>query len=214
MITREEYLADPCGTLSIPYRKAQKVVVPVHMRIVHEREFQPEMLEEFDDEPYFRLMYDLRVLPRFAAEGCLLRGIDDCDVADAVRIINACYADVRMTEAEVMMWRRSAAFWPDSWVMAVDAATGLPAGCVIAEYDEKCRELTLEWVQVLPEFRGRGFGRAMVCAALARRPDNAAFATVSGRVKNGTNPEGLYRACGFTGNDVWHILTKKQDTVV
>ena len=37
----------------------------------------------------------------------------------------------------------------------------------------------------------------------------ADFATVSGKVDNETNPEALYRKCGFVGNDVWHILHKK-----
>jgi len=34
----------------------------------------------------------------------------------------------------------------------------------------------------------------------------AKFATVSGQCENLTNPEALYRRCGFKGNDVWHIL--------
>ena len=38
----------------------------------------------------------------------------------------------------------------------------------------------------------------------------AEFATVSGKVNNPTNPESLYRKCGFTGNDIWHILTLKE----
>ena len=37
----------------------------------------------------------------------------------------------------------------------------------------------------------------------------AEFATVSGKVNNPTNPQSLYRKCGFIGDDVWHILTQK-----
>ena len=44
---------------------------------------------------------------------------------------------------------------------------------------------------------------------LNRMAGRAAFATVSGQVNNITNPEGLYRRCGFTGSDVWHILKKR-----
>lgn len=36
------------------------------------------------------------------------------------------------------------------------------------------------------------------------------FVTVSGKVDNDTKPEFLYRKCGFTGEDIWHILTKKR----
>ncbi len=34
----------------------------------------------------------------------------------------------------------------------------------------------------------------------------ADFATVSGECDNPTRPEAVYRACGFVGDDVWHIL--------
>jgi hypothetical protein len=43
--------------------------------------------------------------------------------------------------------------------------------------------------------------------------EKADFVTVSGRVDNRTNPERLYRRCGFEGNDVWCVLTM-QDSMV
>lgn len=43
---------------------------------------------------------------------------------------------------------------------------------------------------------------------LTQMQDKAKFATVSGKVNNATNPEKLYRKCGFIGNDIWHILIK------
>ncbi|MFA5524645.1 MAG: hypothetical protein WDA24_09850 [Tissierellales bacterium] len=36
----------------------------------------------------------------------------------------------------------------------------------------------------------------------------AEFTTVSGEVDNDTNPERLYRSCGFYGDDVWWLLRK------
>ena len=62
---------------------------------------------------------------------------------------------------------------------------------------------------MLPEHRGRGAGQFIVNELLRRMQGRADFATVSGKVNNATNPEGLYRRCGFTGADVWHILTKE-----
>ena len=32
--------------------------------------------------------------------------------------------------------------------------------------------------------------------------------TASGQCNNASTPEKLYRRCGFTGNDVWHIFRK------
>lgn len=38
----------------------------------------------------------------------------------------------------------------------------------------------------------------------------ARFATVSGKVNDPSAPQRLYRKCGFTGDDVWHILKKTE----
>ena len=38
---------------------------------------------------------------------------------------------------------------------------------------------------------------------------NAKFNTVYGQCNNSTNPEAMYRKCGFTGSDIWHVLRKR-----
>ncbi|MBR4875433.1 MAG: hypothetical protein IKU95_02975, partial [Clostridia bacterium] len=55
--------------------------------------------------------------------------------------------------------------------------------------------------------RRKGIGQAIVSELLRRMADLADFATVSGKVNSVTQPEKLYRKCGFCGNDIWHILT-------
>lgn len=79
----------------------------------------------------------------------------------------------------------------------------------IADYDRETKELILEWIQVLPHYRRKGYGQLTVNSLLLKMQDIAEFATVSGKVNNPANPQELYRKCGFTGNDVWHILTQK-----
>lgn len=61
-MTREEYLKDPCAVLSIPYWKAKAITAPGNMRIVHDRDFSPDVLKDYDytDERYFRLRHDLQ----------------------------------------------------------------------------------------------------------------------------------------------------------
>ena len=49
----------------------------------------------------------------------------------------------------------------------------------------------------------------LVNELLTRLQGKADFVTVSGKVDNVTKPEMLYRKCGFKGDDIWHILTKK-----
>jgi len=63
-------------------------------------------------------------------------------------------------------------------------------------------------IQVIPEYRHRGLGQAVVNRLLLNMVGKADFVTVSGQVNNNTNPEKLYRRCGFQGNAVWHVISK------
>lgn len=93
--------------------------------------------------------------------------------------------------------------------MVKEKASSEYVGCGIADFDTETRELILEWIQVLPQHRGKKIGQLIVTELLYRMKDIADFGTVSGKVDNLTNPEALYRKCGFSGDDVWHILHKK-----
>ena len=117
-------------------------------------------------------------------------------------IISASYPDIRVTPDTVSSWRALPVYDPGLWLTARAEGSGEAAACAIAEYDPEAREGVLEWVQVLPAFRRR----AMVCTLLSRIKEKADFATVSGRTNNPAKPEALYRACGFTGRDIWHVL--------
>lgn len=187
--TREQknYLADPCGTLSIPYYKEKSLTAPPGIRIVHERDFSPEDWAGWQDSPYFRLYHGLSHIPRILPpEGYRLSG---------------------MEEAEILSWRRRPWFRPELWLQMLDGG-GQMAGAALAEFDFEMGEGALEWVQVHPDHRRRGVGAALVSALLEQLEKIADFATVSGEINNPCMPETLYRRCGFTGNDIWHILRK------
>lgn len=204
----EAYRSDPCGTLSIPYWKSRRVSVPPQMRIVHERDFSPAYLSQYTDEPYFRLRHDLqRIAP--PDEAFVLRTAREEDDALLAEVINRSYDDLSVTEEQLKQYRCTPVFMPALWVIASDARTQAVLGCGLADLDADMSEGVLEWIQVLPEYRGRGAGKAIVCELLRRMAGCASFATVSGRVNSASQPEKLYRACGFSGSDVWHILTKK-----
>ena len=207
-MTLQDYLRDPCGTLSIPYWKAKTVQVPPYMRIVHDREYDAAAFTSYADEPYFRLKHDLKaVAPANEAFTCRTATADDLPLL--VGLINRSYEDLSVSLAQLQGYRSVPAFAEDLWLIALDAQTGEPVGCGIADLDPEAREGILEWIQVLPEHRGHGAGQDIVNALLRRMIGRADFATVSGRASNPTNPERLYRRCSFTGADVWHILLKK-----
>nr|MBR4281119.1 GNAT family N-acetyltransferase [Clostridia bacterium] len=207
-MTLQNYLCDPCGTLSIPYWKAKAVQVPPHMRIVHDREYNAAAFTDYDDEPYFRLKHDLKaVTPASDAFTCRAAAADDLPLL--VDLINRSYEDLSVSLTQLQGYRTAPVFAADLWLIALDAQTGEPVGCGIADLDPEAHEGVLEWIQVLPERRGRGAGQFIVNALLRRMNGRADFATVSGQVNNRTSPEKLYRRCGFTGADVWHILVRK-----
>ena len=39
MLTKEQYLADPCKAASIPYWKAKSITIPDGMKILHQDEY-------------------------------------------------------------------------------------------------------------------------------------------------------------------------------
>lgn len=207
-MTLQDYLRDPCGTLSIPYWKAQTIQVPPCMRIVHHRDYHAADYANYTDEPYFRLHHSLRNIA--PADGTFVcRTAEERDLPLIADLINRSYTDLSVTVEQLRGCRATAAFSADLWLITLDAQTDLPIGCGIADFDPEAREGVLEWIQVLPEHRGRGAGQLIVNELLRRLAGRADFATVSGKVNNPARPERLYRKCGFTGGDVWHILTAK-----
>ncbi len=123
-------------------------------------------------------------------------------------LIGQCYEDIHPTTAEIMSWVKHPVFDPTLWVWVIDDAKGIPTGLGIAEVDDDVQEGSLEWIQVLPEYRGRGIGKGIVEELLSRLEGRVKFTTVAGEEDNKTNPEALYRSCGFEGEDIWWMLRK------
>lgn len=59
MISKETYMANPCGTSSLPFWKEKQIVVPDNMLVLHDKNFSKSYLVEYNDEPYFRLKHNL-----------------------------------------------------------------------------------------------------------------------------------------------------------
>lgn len=203
-LTREAYLRDPCGTSSLPYWKAVKTAVPEEMAIVHDRNFFPSDWTNFVDEPYFRLFHDLRMLET----AVMPDGFRLCNVppADFAAHINVCYEGASVTAADLAEFASN----PELLLAVEDCQNGELAATGIAALDSALGEGTLEWIQVAPAFRRRGLGAYLVWELLHRLRKLARFVTVSGQVNNPSDPEALYRKCGFNGDDLWHVLQKKR----
>lgn len=209
MITLIEYLNNPCGTLSIPYWKAKRITIPPDMKILHDRDFSSDILSEYTDKKYFRLYHSLKEIPEIATDDFEITTATRRNIKTIVQIINDSYTDISVSAELIKSYTQTPVYNENLWIMVKEKATGNFVGCGLADYDTEVKELVLEWIQVLPEYRGKKIGQLIVNELLFRMKDVADFATVSGKVDNETNPEALYRKCGFVGNDVWHILHKK-----
>ena len=207
-ISLSQYRKDPCGTLSIPYYKAKRVSVPEGMLIVHERDFDPEAFAGYSDEPYFRLIHRMSDIRAPESETFRAVTAGERDIPLISEIIARSYRNVRLSEESLLKTRSSAGFDPALWVIAYEKSSGRAAACGIAELDGETREASLEWIQTLPGFRRMGAGRLVVSELLSRLAGKAEFTTVSGKLNDPYAPERLYRACGFAGNDIWHVLRK------
>jgi GNAT superfamily N-acetyltransferase len=185
------------------------------MLMLHEADLRALPVDRFPARTaYFRLLHrpagrGVTVTP---PPGFSLRSAEPGrEFRQVAELIGRCYADLHPTDDEVQGWTRHPVFDPALWIWIVDDEKGLPAGLGIAEFDREVREGSLEWIQMLPGYQGRGLGKCLVRELLARLEGRADFTTVSGEVVNATHPEALYRSCGFSGEDVWWLCRASDD---
>ena len=209
MISMEAYKKNPCGVSSIPYWKAKSMIIPSNMKIVHSSEFDEKFLDNFLDKSFFRLIHDLSNIPEFNVTGIEFGVISSSRMDELTDMINCSYAHskIRVSTDYIRSLTTTQVYCPELWIGAF--LNGKLIGSILCDFDIEVGEAIIEWLQVLPEYRGRGIASALVCTALKAVSNFADFATVSGECDNITNPERVYRNCGFEGDDVWHILSKK-----
>lgn len=209
MISMEVYKKNPCKVSSIPYWKVKNLTIPYNMKIVHNDEFDETMLDKYFDKRFFRLIHHLSNIPEFDISGVKLKVIQPSRNEELVEMINCSYAhsEIRVSADDLNSLSTTQVYCPELWLAAI--LDGRIIGSIICDFDIEVGEAVIEWLQVRPEYRSRGIASALICKALKTMSSFADFATVSGECDNITNPERVYRHCGFEGNDIWHILNKK-----
>ena len=207
MISKETYISNPCGTSSLPFWKENQIVAPDNMLILHDKDFQESYLSDYNDEPYFRLKHNLIEVN----QPVLPNGFELCKATffDFAKHTSKCYKGSKLTVDEFESYCKRKVYAQELWIAVKDCKNNKIIGTGIAELDTEIGEGILEWIQVSEKYRGKGIGKSIVNELLQRMISKASFVTVSGQVNNSTNPEALYRNCGFEGNDIWHIMHKK-----
>ena len=209
MISMEAYKRNPCKVSSIPYWKVKKLTIPSNIKIIHNDEFNETILDNYFDRRFFRLIHNLSNIPEFNIAGIKLEVIQSNRNDELADMINRSYAhsEIRVSTDYVNSLSTTQVYCPELWLGAV--LDGKLIGFIICDFDIEVGEAIIEWLQVLPEYRSRGIASGLICKALKTMSSFANFATVSGECDNITNPERVYRHCGFEGNDIWHILNEK-----
>jgi GNAT superfamily N-acetyltransferase len=202
----DDYLKNPCGTLSIPYWKTKKLQILSNIEIFHRNCFEDGKNYDHVDI-YFRLINDLAVLPE---NNDLVKTINvENDINDLVNLINLSYQaeHIKVTQDDINRWMKHPVYDHTLWVKINIDNHMIASG--IAEFDKETKEGIIEWVQVHPNFQRKGYGKMIVNELVYRLSKMAKFITVSGNMNNLTQPEKLYRSCGFSGDDVWYICYLK-----
>ncbi len=130
------------------------------------------------------------------------------EATQVAEVIGRSYAHLRPSVEEVMRWHHQPEFDERLWIWVIDQRVNQPAGLGIAELDPRTREASLEWIQVIPEFRGQGLAKAIVCRLLGVLQREVRLVTVSGEADNPTDAEHIYRRCGFEGQDIWWVIRR------
>jgi ribosomal protein S18 acetylase RimI-like enzyme len=160
-------------------------------------------------KPYFRLIFRGRQFnPVELPEGfALVPARPEGEAAAVAFFIGQCYRDIHPSASTVLDWTAHPVYNPDLWVWCIDRKKDRPAALGIAEHDSTIGEGSLEWIQVHPDYRGRGLGKTIVNHLVGQLMPACRFVSVAGEVENETSPDALYRACGFTGQDIWWVLS-------
>ena len=210
-ITRDQYLRDPCGTCATAFWKNSYFKKPDSTQIVHERDLPPSASDNFRIERYFRLLHNIKAIkPSNLPQNCYFQTVNvQTQLGTVAHLINQCYEDICVTAEQVEKWTKYKVFDNDLWIFIYEMSSSYPVALGIADFDSTIGEGSLEWIQTLPEKRGKGLGQALVTELILRLATKADFITVSGKADNVTKPEILYRKCGFIGEDIWYVLTSK-----
>lgn len=180
----------------VPFALVHSAALPIFER----RQFSHQ-------EAYFRLIHKESPPLYVCPPGFNYKDAHPQREIDAVtKFLKSCYQELDVDESVVRSWLKHPVYDPNLWVWIMDEAANTPAALGIAELDRRVPEGSLEWIQVLPPYLKQGLGKAVVAELLRRISGKAEFTTVAGKIKNLSQPDRLYRRCGFTGRDVWWLL--------
>ena len=207
-ITKDQYLQDPCGTCATAFWKNAFFKKPHGTKVVHQANMNDITADGMQIERYFRLVHRLKdIAPHSLPANYYFQTVNiQSQLSTVAHFLNNCYDNFFITADQVEKWTKYMVFDNSLWLFVYSLSSSYPVALGIADIDKTIKEGSLEWIQTLPDARGKGIGAALVTELLLRLLPKADFATVSGLADSEFKPEALYRKCGFVGEDIWCVL--------
>jgi len=202
-----KYINNPCRYSALPLYKELRYNKD-DILVIHDTNYSVSLLNQYHaHQVFFRLYHSMKNIAKINIAGYKIKicHIEE-DLESIQKIINLSYVHIRISLDEIIWMTKDRVYDSSLWMFIIDEITNQKIALGIGHYDQTVREVILDWIQVLPEFRNHGLGKMLVTNMLYNSPKDALFATVSGECNNQQVPESLYRSCGFTGTDIWHIL--------
>lgn len=207
-MTKEEYLRNPCRASALPYWKTISYPVSPNICIIHDEQYEAGSTEHVLEQRFFKLIHWLKESPIPSIDQCVFDEVHKAQWGEVAAFLTECYEGSAFTAKTVEAWTREPVYDPTLWIWLIDS-NGQRVALGIGQLDTSVAEGVLDWIQVHPKHRHRGFGQAVVLELLRRMQGRAAFVTVSGDADNPCDPQLLYRKCGFQGSQRWHVLRLK-----
>lgn len=134
MISMETYKENPCKVSSIPYWKAKSLTVPSKMKIVYSDEFDANLLDNYFDRRFFRLIHNLSNIPEFNATGIKLEVIQSNRNDELADMINRSYthSEIRVSADYVSSLSTTQVYCPELWIGAI--LEGKLIGSIICDF--------------------------------------------------------------------------------
>ena len=203
---KEIYLENPCKASSLPFWKTNLEKIPDNIKVVLDEDLQSDDVRGYFDESFFKLIHRMNDIEKPVLDNRY--ELVCCELSEYAKHIAVCYNDIGISADELIDYQTHTVHDRNLWIAVEERGKDTIIASGIAEIDTDIKEGILEWIQVSPEYRGQGLGKFVVNELLWRMKDKAEFVTVSGKVDNPTNPRGLYKACGFTDEEIWHVMRK------
>ncbi len=119
--------------------------------------------------------------------------------------ISLCYEDLNIKKEFIKKIKLHPTFNKDYWWWLVDENQKKLA-LAIGEYDEEINEGSLEWIQVHPEHRRKGYGTLIVNKLLNEMNKKCDFVTASTEHFQSKSVEKFYMKNGFKNKETWWIV--------